>query len=336
MKTSGCLRAALPLPLLLWATVGATARAAARSDDPLSLVPAGAASVAVIHLDQLRASPLAERLFSDTDRMTAGGDAGRFLADAHLSPKKDVDTVVVAGLPALDGKSDVLVVVTGRFDPDELAKAVEARGARRVSSPAGDYERLPQKSDEDKKGAVSFVSRSLVIAGTEPAVIDALAARQKGGTGFASASGLGRQLSRVSRGAAVWVLVDVARYPALQKRAGRGHDEGERGGEPAAALFSAMKSVSLFAAEATPRGDGLELSATGLVSDAETRQLLEDSVRGLLAMWRLAVQDKSPELVSALRKFQVGNDAGAVTIRGTLPGSVLRTLAEKHRKAQED
>jgi hypothetical protein len=326
MKTSRILAA-----FLLAAALAGPAALAASASDPLALVPAGAASVAVVHLDQLRASPLSARLFTDADKMTADGDAARFMAEADLSPKKDVDLVVVAGMPASSGgETPVLAIFQGRFDPDRLAAAVESRGGTRKSSAGGDYELLPEKGSKPP-AAAAFVSRDLVIAGTESLVADALAARRSGTVGLSSSgSALGRYLSRVDRGAAAWAIVDVQRYPSLQRKT-KTHPDSEGGSEPAAALASAMKSVSLFAIEATPRGDGLDLAATGLTANAETRQLLEDSLRGLLAMWRLAVQEKQPELVSALRKFHIGNDGEGVTIRGTLPASVIRSMAQKKR-----
>jgi len=323
MKTSRTIPA-----LLLAAAVAVPAARAASGSDPLALVPAGAASVAVVHLDQLRTSPLSARLFADADKITADGDAARFMVEADLSPKKDVDTVVVAGLPAAAGEqTPVIAIFQGRFDPDRLAAAAESRGATRKSSPGGDYELLPEKGSKSLVAA-AFVNRELVIAGTESVVVDVLTARRGGMVGLTSGTGLGRFLGRVDRAAAVWALVDVRRYPFLQKRRVY-RPESENRPEPAAALASAMKSVTLFAVEATPRGDGLELAATGLTADSDTRQLLEDSLRGLLAMWRLAVEEKQPELVSALRRFHVGNDGEGVTIRGTLPASVLRTLGKK-------
>jgi len=325
MKTSRILAV-----LLLAAALAGPAALAASGSDPLALVPAGAASVAVVHLDQLRTSPLSARLFTDADKMTADGDAARFMAEADLSPKKDVDLVVVAGMPASSsGDTPVLAIFQGRFDPDRLAAAVESRGGTRKSSPGGDYELLPEKGSKPP-AAAAFVSRDLVIAGTESVVVDALAARRSGTVGLNSSSNLGRYLGRVDRGAAAWAIVDVQRYPSLQRRT-KSHPDSEVGSEPAAALASAMKSVSLFAVEATPRGDGLDLAATGLTANAETRQLLEDSLRGLLAMWRLAVEEKQPELVSALRKFHIGNDGEGVTIRGTLPASVIRSISQKKR-----
>ena len=61
----------------------------------------------------------------------------------------------------------------------------------------------------------------------------------------------------------------------------------------------------------------------------KNRGLLEDSLRGVLAMWRLAVQEKSPELVSVIRRFRIDNDGDAVSIRGTLPASFLQSLSSK-------
>ncbi len=337
MRTLRRIASASSLFALLALAAAPSARGARRAEDPLSLVPPGAASVAVVHLDRLRSSPLSAKLFTDADHMTADGDAARFLAEANLNPKRDVDTVVISSQPAEMGNTPVLALFFGRFDPARLTAAAEERGAQRRSSPAGDYELLPEKSEKARKGAVAFVDPGLVIAGTESEVVDALAARAAGGTGFVSGAGLGRQLSRVHRDAAAWVLVDVNRYPGLQRKAGDAHVHAGGDAEAVTAVVSAMKSVTLFTADATPSSDGLDLAATGLVADGETRQLLEDSLRGLLAMWRLAVQEKSPELVSALRKFQIASDDSGVTIRGTLPASLLRSMAEKaHERSSKN
>ncbi len=337
MKTPRRILYALPILLLASLAAAPSARAAKKGDDLLGLVPADAASVAVVHLDQLRSSPLSAKLFAHADHMTADGDAARFLAQANLDPKKDVDTAVIATQPGQGKDSPVLALFAGRFEPQLLASAAESRGAERRTSANGDYELLPEKSESSHRSAVAFVDTHLVIAGTESAVLDALAARRAGGTGFLSGSGLGGQLSRVHRDAAAWVLVDVHRYPALQRKAEGIHVKGEgEGGDAVAGVIAAMKSVTLFALDATPRSDGLELAATGLVADAETRGLLEDSLRGLLAMWRLAVQEKSPDLVAALRKFQIASDNAGVTIRGTIPASVLQSMAEKKKPTVSD
>jgi hypothetical protein len=317
--------------------------AASRSADSLlSLVPGDAASVAVIRLSDLRESPLSAKLFAGADHMTADGDAARFLEEAQLNPKKDVDTVVIAGRASSGGKgTPILALFEGRFDTDKLARAAEGRGAARRSTPAGEYYLLPEghhhgHGGEERPGAVAFVGPNLVIAGTESAVAQALADRQAGGTGFASGGGLGRELKRVDRGASVWALVDVTRYPSVANRSAHIHASGDVNGEPAMAIMGAMKSVSLVAFQAKANGDALELSATGVTADAETRQLLEDSLRGLMAMWRLTMQENSPEMVTMIRRFSVSSDGEGVSVRGTLPAAFIRSIAEKARHKKND
>lgn len=304
--------------------------AAVRStDDALSLVPSEAASVAVVRFNELRANPLANRLFADADHIGSNGDAARFLDEANLKPRQDVDAVVMVGLaPAGSGETPVLALFEGRFDPDRLSAAASSRKATRVPTPSGDYFLLPDSSSSHGPGAVAFPSAHLVIAGTRSAVSAALDARSGGGTTFLSGGGLGRQLSRVDRGSSVWALVDVTRYPAMQNGLSKSNRHGQ-GSEASAALFGAMKSVTLFAFQASMHADDLALTASGVSADAETRQLLEDSLKGVVAMWRLAVQEKSPELVSVIRRFSIDTKGDAVTVTGTLPGSLLKTLAEK-------
>jgi hypothetical protein len=83
----------------------------------------------------------------------------------------------------------------------------------------------------------------------------------------------------------------------------------------------------------TVKGDSLKLSGAGYTDDADTRELLEDALRGVLAAARIASEDQ-PEVVSAIRKFKVASDHDAVTISGTLDGATIRMLAEK--KAQRE
>ncbi len=323
--------------VLVLATAIALPIAARGGDDALALVPADASSVGMIHVADLRSSPLAARVFSDTDKLTVDGDAAHFLSEARLNPKEDVDTVVAAGSPKGTGGSGGwgLVLFEGRFDPAALSAAIAARGATRKSTPAGDYFLLPDKSTDAShhgQGAIAFASNHLVIAGNEPSVVAALAQRASGGTAFRSGAGLGRHLGRIDSGASAWALVDVSRLP--QRDAAVRHAEvhaqsHENGADAATALLSSMKSVSLLALQATAKGDALKLNATGLVSDDETAGLMEDALRGVLAAWRLAAQEKSPETVSVLRKFTVSRDKSSVSIGGTLPGATVRALAEK-------
>jgi hypothetical protein len=322
----------------LLAVFGAASAKAAQTNEPLALVPAEAATVGVIHWNELRASPLGARVFAEMDRISTDGDAARFLEETKISPREDVDTIVVSMSRSGD-RGGALVLFEGRFDLDRIARALVERGAELQTTANGPYYRLKEgrhssghSGHSGKPGAVALLNRHLVVAGTEPDVVAALERREKGGAGgLASGGGLGRQLSRIRPDATAWALVDLTRFPSTQGREAHVdvHSDAEDG--PARAILGTMKSVSLLAIQASVRGDTVEVSATGLTADAENRSLLEDSLRGVLAMWRLAVQDKSPELVPVLRGFRVTSDPEGVSIDGTLPGSLLRSLSARNR-----
>ncbi|MEA2489021.1 MAG: hypothetical protein QOH21_813 [Acidobacteriota bacterium] len=293
-------------------------------DGALSLVPANAATVGVVKLSDMRTSPLSSMLFQHTDKMSADGEAQKFLTDAGLSLSKDVDLLVVATIPrsTLGSEADVLVVVEGRFQADRLTKALLTRGAVRK----GGYLLLPEEKADGDRGAVAFPSGSLAIAGTEGAVAAALTARANGGTGFPAASGIGHELHRIAPSATAWALVDVTRAARLTHGGTVSTGKGPQGD----ALAAALKSVSTMAVWATDTGDSLNLGAFGVSTDQETLGLLEDTVRGALSAMRLAIKDKQPEMVTLLRRFEVDKTSDSVTVTGSIPASTLRDLAKKH------
>lgn len=313
--------------LLLAALAALPAAAAKPTDDALSLIPPDASSAGVVRVADLRTSPLFDRVFEETGRVSADADAARFLSETGLNPRQDVDLVVFAGSPGRDAGGWALVAFEGRFDPAKLAAAMAVRGGERKGTPHGDYFLLKDGHHAGaghEGGAVAFASSRLVLAGSETAVTQALARRAAGGTAFAGGDGLGRQTSRVDTRASAWALVDMSRFRGSERAAKF------RGGDDAAgAVVAAMKPVTFVALSATVEGDALKVAATGVSDDAETRQNLEDAIRGVLAVWRMAVQEKQPDLVPVLRAFKVTQGKDSVTLAGTLPGTVLRELQAK-------
>jgi hypothetical protein len=305
---------------------GAPAARAAGTDEALSLVPADAVSVGAVHFDALRASALAGKLFSETDELTVDGDASKFLAETGLRPRQDVDLLVFAALASSNTRpgSDALVIFEGRFDPARLEAAMVARGGVRKETPNGSYLLVDGPHGQGNPAAIAFVGRRVAVAGNPAAVARALDDHASGGSGFLRGEGLGRQMHRVPSDASAWAIVDATRAPFAT---GRSRDS--RDGDAAGALVGAMKSVTLFVFHATARGEAVELSATGLSPDEDTRGLLEDALRGVVAMWRLAVHEKSPELVPILRRFQIEKDGEGVSITGTLPASFVRKMVEE-------
>src|SRR5207245_7479403 len=153
-------------------------------------------------------------------KWSTNGAAEKVLREAGLQPSRDIDLVMVATTPrtALGHNADVLVAAEGRFNVDRLTDALVTRGAEKRSNANGAYILLPKGmhgEDSEERGAVAFVDSHLVLAGTEAAVLDALANRASGGTSFTTSSGLGRELSRIDSKATAWVIVDVARASRL-------------------------------------------------------------------------------------------------------------------------
>lgn len=305
--------------------VAALALPALAKDDALSLVPANAVTVGMVKLAEMRSSPLSSMLFQHTDKMSADGEAAKFLLEAGLSPAKDVDTLVVATTPrtTLGSEADVLVIAEGRFQPEKLTGALIARGGVRKNGYIL-FAEAKQEGD-DQPGAVAFLSPSMAIAGNEGSVVAALAARAGGGTGFRSRGNLGLDLARVDTKATAWALVDVTRAARLTKGGTIHTGKGEAGD----ALQSALRTLSTVAVWATDTGDKLELGAIGLSGDAETLELLEDTVRGALSAMRLAVKDKAPEMVAVLRRFDVSRKSDSITVEGSIPAAMLRDLMAK-------
>ena len=317
-------------PFLALAAVALLALPAFAKTTAQGLIPSDAVTVGVVHLDQMRNSPLSSALFQQTDKIASDGDAAQFLLDAGLKPSQDIDLIVVATSPktALGKEADVIIAADGRYNVNLLSNALTARGAvKKAATSGGTYFLLPEKAngDSDRQGAVAFPDGTLALAGTEGAVTAALAARAAGGTNFVASSALGHQITRIDPKATAWALIDVTR---AQRFAGSPHVS--NGSQAGAAMNTALKNVSTVAIWATDTGDMVSLGAFGLSSDGETLQLLEDTLRGALSAMRLAVQDKQPDMVSLLRRFTVSRNTDSVTINGTIPADTFRKYAADH------
>jgi len=304
-----------------------SATAAFAKSDVLSLVPADAVSVGVIKLAELRTSPLSSTLFRQADKLGGNGEADQFLTDAGLDPARDIDVLVVATSPKtrLGSEGEVLVLANGRFNVERLTEALASRGAVKKSG----YYTLPEAKQDGHHGAVAFPDATLAIIGTEAAVTEALEARANGGTAFGM-SILGRDAARIDTNVSAWAVVDVTRAARLTG-ANRLQTRKDQSGQ---ALAAAIKSVSTVALWATDSGDAVKIGAFGLANDAETLELLEDTIRGALSAMRLAVKEKSPDLVSVLRRFDVSRTSDSVRITGTIPGDAIRKLMAEKRAAK--
>lgn len=305
----------------------ALAPAAFAKNDAMSLIPNDAVSVGVVRLADMRSSPLSAALFAQTAHITNDGDGEKFLRESGLQPSKDIDIVVFSTSPRtnLGSEADFLIAADGRFNVDRLTSTLVAHGAVKKTSAHGVYYTMPEKGSEGgHPGVVAFPDAHLALIGSEGAVVEALDSRAAGGTSFLTASGLGRDIVRVDPHATAFVVVDVPRAQRIVGAPKMGGSSSQ-----SQAIGTALKNVSTVAIWATDTGDSLKLSALGLSTDAETLGLVEDTLRGALSAMRLAVQEKSPELVSVLRKFTVSRTDNSVSISGSVTAETFKSWVAK-------
>ncbi|MFA6958806.1 MAG: hypothetical protein WC538_23290 [Thermoanaerobaculia bacterium] len=290
----------------------------------LKIVPGDSVAVGVVKLAELRTSPLSGRIFNETDKMTCDGDGAKFLAEAGLDPAKDIDVITFALRPnQASGEDDALVVAEGRFDAAKISAALLTRGATEITTPAGKYFLVKGESHDGEEAhgaAIAFVARGYAVMGTEGAVKAALNAVSRGGSGFLTST-LGGQVSKIDPSVSAWMVADVAR---ISQKA-----DAENGTPKSAPIFAAVKKMTYVTMWTTDTGNALRFGGTALSEDAETRQLVEDTIRGALSAARLAAQEKDPELVELLRKVEVKHDGEGVSVEATVPADLLERFQQK-------
>lgn len=296
----------------------------------LEVVPSDAVSVGTIRLDSLRSSQLANRLFAETNKAGFDGEGERFLREAGLKLSDDIDTVTFAvsePKSATDGK--MLVVAEGRFDVAKLSAAVAKRGAVKKVVGGKTLFLAPKDSGDNDEVAVSFVDKGLVLAGDVHSVTEALTALATGGTHFTQASGLAMDLSRIPSDADCWLLVDVPRSARLAT----GPKAPSNAPVAKDAFAATIKNVHTVSVWGKDNGDRLSFGGTAVTPDAETRTNLNDMFRGATAAWRMAAQEKKPELVDVIRGFKIDESGDAVTITGSIPTKLLQDFAKGGARA---
>lgn len=337
-------RFAITATLVAAALCSQSASAHGANTAALALIPPGSAAVGLMRVADLRTGPFADELLAEADKATVDGEAHRFLAMSGLDVARDVDTVLIAASLDMKENKGVLVVAEGRFDVARLVDATEAQGAKQVSSPGSSYYIIPDKDRSgktsrfnDESGAVAFLSSSQIILGSESSVAATLARRATGGSTFMSEAGPMAKEVRLmdATGSTGWFVIDTNRHGAWKDAASARHAE-STGGSGASGfagnILGAMRSVSVVSMQVEMGADSIGFSACGYTDDAETRALLEDSIRGITALWRMAVQDTAPEMVPVIRSFKVSSDNEAVRIAGSLPIDQCHKFVEKNKR----
>lgn len=291
------------------------------SSDALSLIPSNAISVGMVRVSDMRSSPILGHLISEMDRVTVDGEADRFLRESGLEPAQDLDTVTFALLPAetLRSEGRLLCIFEGRFQAEKLVNAIAARGGKKIS-----FGNVVYLREEKDNGAVAFLSDHLAVAGSEEAVRSALALRSAGGSDFERRSLIAPLLVHVDPTANAWAIIDVGRARRLTGGPAWSGAQNDTRDALVNALVSDVKSIESVVLWSRESARTLELGARATARDDETAESIDDLVRGALAAWRIGVSEKAPQLLPVIRRFDVVRDGRSVSVRGSIPASILR------------
>jgi hypothetical protein len=140
--------------------------------DPL--IPADAGFVVSIHLKQALDAPLIKKHAEGPLNAVLGKETplGKLAEAAGLDPRKDVETLTVAGVADLD-KPRWLAVLRGRFDTDKILSVVAAQAKEHAETlkviKDGNLQMIAVKDKEGKRSfyAAFADSRTLVVSSTQ-------------------------------------------------------------------------------------------------------------------------------------------------------------------------
>ena len=323
---------------------------AASAKTPLTeIIPSDTGALFCADVFRLKSSPLADRVIGSGSHITADRDFDQLMNDMGLTLRRDIDKIVIAVVPAADhaAPSGILVGADGRFDPSKINRALGSRGATAVAVPGGTIYRVPQdrsghpastagpdpasspKSDPDL--FVAIPSSSRLLFGTESELTRALSSTLSDSP-LSSGRGIGKLAGMAKTSAAAWFVVDTSQFISSSADK-KNHPEASGRQDAAANAIRSLATVTGLSGSFEP-GRNVEVRLSARTDTDENADLVEDSIRGLLAIWRLAAVDRSPELVTALRKFKVDHTGTVVTLEGTVLSADLEKFLEQRTAAQ--
>jgi hypothetical protein len=287
----------------------------------LRFVPANARAVVAVDASVLRTEPLVQQwLLTHQESWSRVDDAAtRFLSEAGVDPARDIDHMVFA-LTGTESEEHPLALFAGRYDSKTVTSALQARGA--VPVKVGDLTAYRVGRGDDSAHSVLIrITPELVMVGDR----DTLTATQTRTPGPVHVVQAEKAAGHLDLSAPFWMAVALPENEAASRQPATSGDYGSEG-QALVAVAAASAAVRRVAAWAT-LGQELRLHAFATTASEENAGLLRDTVRGALAAMRLAVQEKEPQLVEALRGVDVDADGSAVSVTATLPVDLLQQLA---------
>ncbi len=284
---------------------GFQALSASTGPTELAYVPADASVVAYADVRSIMDSELRQRLKS----VLPGGEAGQqeFLRETGINIETDVDYVVTALSPNAEGDihGGPLVVVRGRFNPDNLQSlarehgglAEEYRGKRMVMSPT------------DQAHAIAFLEPGLVAVGAASSVKKSIDAMMEAKS-ITSNDEMMNLVADIVRNNNAWA---VGRFDLITSQAKLPEN-----------IARQIPPLKWFAAAGHING-GISALVRAEAKDEQAADNLRDVVRGFLALGRLQSQG-DPRIAAVASSMQLEGTGTTVQLSFTVPAEVIELV----------
>jgi hypothetical protein len=280
----------------------ATIPAATASIDAVSLkfLPPETHSIAFIDVAGLRSAPLIQDALKAHD-MKLSGRAAEFVAATGVDPRRDIDTVTIAKT----GERDGFVIVQGRIDKFKVEQFLKDEGKEPEVY-------LGQSLYRDGDGAFLILD-NVVLLGRVDAVKKAVDQMQLPGSPPLR-SDLMAAIQTIEAGNQVWAVGDFSVS-----------DLGTVGVRGPAPVLEMLKSLQRGAYQM--RVDtGIRARATGHFADDESAKSLGDLARGAIAVAKLQVAQRQPDVLHLLDGIQISYSGPTLTVHIDESGELLKKL----------
>lgn len=293
-----------------WAAT-ATIPAAAISIDETSLkfLPPDTQGIAVIDVAALRNAPLVQEAMKNGGLGFPPGFVDFALATG-FDPTKDLDKVTVGKVGVRDG----LVIAQGRIDKFKAEQFFRDKGKESEAY-------LGQTLYRDGDGAFLLLD-NIVVMGPIDAVRKAIDQMQLPGS-VPLRSDLLAAIHTIDAGNQIWAVGDFS----VQ-------DLGTAGFPGPAQALEILKSLQGGTYQMHIDTD-VHALATGNFADADSARNLSDIARGLLALGKLQVAQKQPDMLHILDGIQITSSGPKLTVQIDESGDLLKKLQKNSRQFRE-
>ena len=290
--------------------VGVPTAFAQQGPDELQLVPGNAVLVAYANVHEVMVSNLRERVRQALPDLP---DGQREFEDATgINIETDVDRIVAAVVPPVDGPRSGLLIAAGRFDQVRIEALMREHGAAEETYQG---RRLFAAPDSERPGSgamsLAFFEPGLVAVGSS-ALVRAAIDRRDGGESVRNNGDIMALVRSLDRGN-IWA---VGRFDALTSQA-----------RLPANVASQLPPITWFAVSGHVNG-GLLGDIQMQTRDEESANQFRDVIRGIIALGQMQA-DSHPELQGLMRSIQLGGTGTKVALSFDLPAEMIDMLSRR-------